>query len=248
MSNEGSKKSSAPGWDAQLPLGIRLTSFASFDNYVQGPNGLAVDSLLAMLGTSWTGPGVYLSGGQDSGKSHLLQSLCRAASYQQTRRSRAAYLPLMSLVAQGPACLEGLDQQDLVCIDDLQVAAGDLSWEEALFNLYNRLQSAGIPMVVSALVTPQNLSLRLPDLRSRLSALTVCVLQPLMDEDRITALRMKADQLGLELPEVTARYLLNRQPRALSKLMGLLDYLDGVSLVAQRRLTVPFVQEVLRNL
>ena len=62
------------------------------------------------------------------------------------------------------------------------------------------------------------------------------------------ALSLRAAQRGLQLPPETAEYLLRRLPRDLSSLSALLDKLDEASLVAQRRLTVPFIRDVLETL
>jgi len=70
-------------------------------------------------------------------------------------------------------------------------------------------------------------------------------LEPLDDEDRILALRLRAGHRGLELPDETARYLLRRLPRDMRALCEWLDRLDIASLAAQKRLTVPFVRGVL---
>jgi DnaA family protein len=51
---------------------------------------------------------------------------------------------------------------------------------------------------------------------------------------------------GFELPDETAQYLLRRLPRDMATLCRFLDELDEASLAAQRRLTVPFVKEVMR--
>jgi DnaA family protein len=50
---------------------------------------------------------------------------------------------------------------------------------------------------------------------------------------------------GFDLPEETLRWLQRRYPRDMHKLYELLDTLDEAALVAQRRLTVPFIREVL---
>jgi DnaA family protein len=49
------------------------------------------------------------------------------------------------------------------------------------------------------------------------------------------------------LPDETARWLQRRYPRDMHTLHNLLDTLDEAALVAQRRLTVPFIRSVLRE-
>jgi len=61
----------------------------------------------------------------------------------------------------------------------------------------------------------------------------------------VAALRLRAAARGFELPVGTARYLLRRCPREAPSLFALLDRLDRASLAARRRLTVPFVRQLL---
>ncbi|MGH8133078.1 MAG: HdaA/DnaA family protein [Steroidobacteraceae bacterium] len=52
---------------------------------------------------------------------------------------------------------------------------------------------------------------------------------------------------GLELPDETWQWLRRRYPRDMRALYELLDTLDEAALSAQRRLTIPFIREVLRS-
>ena len=85
----------------------------------------------------------------------------------------------------------------------------------------------------------------LPDLVSRFSRLPLFKISPLEDSRRIEALQLRARHRGLDLPGDAAQYLLHRSSRDMASLYGLLDKLDSESLIAQRRLTIPFVREVL---
>jgi DnaA family protein len=88
----------------------------------------------------------------------------------------------------------------------------------------------------------------LPDLASRLAAATACVLQSLDEAQQREALRLRAQLRGLELPDDTAVWLQRRFPRGMGDLLSLLDTLDVASLAQQRRLTLPFIREVLGQL
>jgi DnaA family protein len=72
-------------------------------------------------------------------------------------------------------------------------------------------------------------------------------LQPLEEPEQIAALQLRAQLRGLELPDETAQFMLRRLPRDMAHLYDFLDQLDQASLIAQRRLTVPFVKEVLEQ-
>lgn len=225
----------------QLPLGLRLADTARLDNFVPGANREAVAAVRQCVAA----PGavtLFLAGPAGSGKTHLLQAACRAA---QAQGVQAAYVPLAERAALSPALLEGLEDYALVAVDDLDAVAGDGAWEEALFHLYNRLREAGGRLLGAALAPPEQSGLRLPDLRSRLAWGALYVLQLPDDATRLQILTRRARDRGLELPAEVGRFLLHRCPRDLPALLALLERLDRAALAAQRRLTIPFVREVL---
>ena len=65
------------------------------------------------------------------------------------------------------------------------------------------------------------------------------------DATRAAVLRDRAQRRGLVLEEAAIDWLLTRTDRDLSRLLLLLDRLDRESLAAQRRITVPFLKQVL---
>jgi DnaA family protein len=67
------------------------------------------------------------------------------------------------------------------------------------------------------------------------------------EEEQREALKLRAHVRGVELTDETARWLQRRFPRDMHTLYNLLDTLDEASLVAQRRLTVPFIRSVLKE-
>ena len=221
----------------QLPLPVRLRDSAVFDTFEPGPNGAVV----AWLADSQRpGPAAWRWGAAGCGKSHLLQATCAA-------RPGAAYLPAAELLPAGPDALAGWGERGLVCIDDVDRLLGGRDWELALFALFNALWERGGCLVVSAAVAPAALVFHLPDLASRLAWGGVFHLLPLDDEARVAALRRRAAHRGLELPEDVARYLMRRLPRDMRALCDWLDRLDTASLAAGRRLTTPFVREVIAS-
>jgi DnaA family protein len=141
--------------------------------------------------------------------------------------------------------LEGWDALELVCVDDLDRIVGDARWERALFTLYNGLLEHGGALLVASARSPAELDFELPDLASRLRSGPVFQLAALDDADRLLALQGHALARGLALPDDTARYLLRRTRRDMHSLCAVLDTLDRASLAAQRRLTVPFVRDLL---
>ncbi len=227
--------------NGQYPLNIGLDTGTGFDNFVPGDN----TQILTELRQASAGEGepfVYLWGGPATGKSHLLHAACRLADEQ---GRRAAYLPLAMVTELAPAVLDGLEQMDLVCLDDIQQAAGSPAWEEALFHLFNRLKEQGVTLLASAAQSPSALPLQLPDLRSRLASGVTFRLTELDDETKAQALMEDARQRGMELSPETASYILKHHPRDMGSLRTFMDQLDRATLAAQRKATIPFVRELL---
>ena len=100
--------------------------------------------------------------------------------------------------------------------------------------------------MLAAQAPPALLPWALPDLGSRCAAGAVFQLRVLDEAEQHAALQLRARLRGLELPDETLQWLQRRLPRDMRTLYELLDTLDEAALAAQRRLTVPFIREVLR--
>lgn len=222
----------------QLPLGIRLDDAATFENFAIGDNA----ALISLLKTN-TEPFIYIWGAAGSGKTHLLQALCHQSS---NASKTAMYLPLAGEEALSPEILEGLESTELICIDDVHVIAGNTAWEQALFHFYNRVRDSHHRLYITANVSPNGLTIRLPDLISRLGWGLTYQLHGLRDDQKIAVLQLRARGRGMELPSEVAGYLLKQLPRDMHSLFSILDKLDQVSLHEQRSLTIPFVKQWLK--
>jgi len=143
--------------------------------------------------------------------------------------------------------LEGLPQLDCVCFDDIDRVTGQLGWEHALFGLLREIEERGGRLVASATAPPALLEWALPDLGSRFGAAAIFQMRALDEREQQQALQLHARVRGFELPDETALWLQRRYPRDMRTLYTLLDTLDEAALIAQRRLTVPFIRTVLRR-
>lgn len=226
----------------QLALNLRLRDSSAFINFFPARNAEAVERLTEFVAGAPAAqlPAVlYLWGEPGAGKTHLVEAACHAT---QARGARGVYLPLAEAEQFAPSLLDDLEQAALICIDDLDAVAGRPPWEIALFALYERAQASGTRFLIAAAANPRHLGLAMPELRTRLGAGWVYRLHALSDEEKLSALRLRARQRGLELPDDVAAYILARHARDTHALFGLLDRLDRAALAAQRRLTIPFVR------
>jgi DnaA family protein len=158
---------------------------------------------------------------------------------------RCAYLPLREKHLLTPAMLEGMEQFDLLAIDDVDAIAGDIDWETGLFNLFNRCRDNNRRLLFSATCGPSALPIGLPDLRSRLSWGLTIALHALDDDGRRQLLKSLAERRAMRLPDDVARYLLERASRHPRDLVELVARLDQASLAEKRHLTIPFVRSCL---
>jgi len=258
----------------QLPLGVRIPDRAVFESFFGGPNAQAVEyamrvaaggavvpevaapwpgSTAARAGSTEVAVGAgrevgthavtWLCGPTSVGKTHLLQAIVARAG----KRGPAGYFPLIELAPLGVGVLEGLTSLDCICLDDLDQVVGQLDWETALFGLLREIQERDGSLIVSAKAPPALLPWSLRDLGSRFAAAAIFQLHELDEDDQQKALQLHAHVRGFELPDDTARWLQRRFPRDMRTLYNLLDTLDEAALVAQRRLTVPFIRSVLKE-
>jgi DnaA family protein len=223
---------------SQLALPLRLADHAVFSTFLGAGNESLVATLTG-LADCIDGRGCWVWGPAATGKTHLLQAACDRAG------DRSVYVPLAELGSAGPQILDGLASRELVCLDDVDSVVGEPDWEAALFGLYNEVFDAGHNLVVSAGMAPRECATMLADLQSRFASLPAFQLRPLEEPQRVAALQLRARHRGLELPGDTARFLLSRSRRDMASLYRLLDKLDREALRAKRRLTIPFVKDVL---
>lgn len=225
----------------QLALNLCLKDAASFTNFFIGANKQLVD-VLRNLYVNNESLFVYFWGKTGVGKSHLLSALCQLFS---DHGFIAAYLPLEDAQQLDPQMLEDLEKMDVLCIDDLNLIAGNSVWEEAIFHCFNKVVVSRKQIVITANVVPQALQLIIPDLKSRMTGGLIFEVKELNDVEKIESLKLRAKLRGLELSDGAAQYLLNHYPRDPESLFKALDQLDKEALVSQRRLTVPFIKDVL---
>jgi len=224
----------------QFPLDLRWPPHQRLDAFWPGANVSALQGVTAVAngGDAW----LYLHGPAGTGKSHLLIGACRAVI---DANRLARYVSLTQLPVPRADAIAAIDAEGLLAIDDVQAIAGERGAERALFDLYNRANAADGRMLFAASASPAELGVALPDLVSRLAMCTQCALRPLDDAGRRAMLRVLAGRLGLRLDDEVLDWWFARQPRDPASLVALLQRADRASLAAQRRITIPFLRDLL---
>jgi DnaA-homolog protein len=225
----------------QLPVRFEFRANQTFDDFYPGSN----QEILGQLEKTVTGTGeqfIFLWGNAGHGKSHLLHACCHEASNQ---GFSSFYLDFSGLVSTNPGLFEGLEGFEIVCFDNIDSRAGHEDWELAFFNFFNQHRDRNHRLILSASCAPNTLAFALPDLQTRINWGLSLKIQALDDNDKIAALTYKAQRMGFDIAPQAARFLLTHYDRSLSSLWSMLDKLDWASLAAKRKLTIPFLKQIL---
>lgn len=227
----------------QLPLNVSLDDDATFENFYTGDNAAVIDALMHPL-DSVIGHTVFMWGTIGCGRSHLLQAACHHAQQQ---GNSTLYVSMLDWHELTPELFENLEHCQLVALDDLQAIVDQPVWQEALFHFYNRAQITGTRLLFAADLAPRVLGFGLADLTSRLCHGLVFHLQSLTDVQKVAAINLRAKNRGLDLSPGVSTFLLNHYQRDMMALFQLLERLDLASIAAQRKITLPFVKQVLAS-
>jgi DnaA family protein len=223
-----------------LPLEARRPD--RLEDFVAGKNAAVLEALRELVENDEQC--LFLSGPAGSGKTHLLNAVCNLASSQ---GQQVFYIAPGRLPVEAAAGLAGLDQVDLVCVDDIDLCAGQRAWEEALFHCFNRLRGQGGSLVASSSTRLSALEFSLPDLASRLGWGLRLQLQPLDEQGKTEVMHRWAQAHAINLPEEVQSYLLRRGARSLPVLMEHLEAVRVAALAGKRQITVPLAREVLQS-
>ena len=212
----------------QLALRFPYTPALTGVDFLSHPgNARALEFLGA--GASWPGGRLSLWGGPGTGKSHLLHIW--AAEHG------AELLPAAEL-------REPFWPQRPVAIDDLDHAAS----EPALLHLLNAAAEAGQPVLLASRNPPGRLPTLLPDLASRLRAITAVEIGPADDAFLATLLQRLLADRQLSVKADIQSWLLTQLPRTPAALREAVARLDEAQLAAQLSVTRPLAMSALAEL
>ena len=208
-----------------LPPNVAL---GAEDYFVTAANAQA--HALVMGDAPWPSGKLGLVGPRQAGKSHLARLWQRrvgATAIDAARIVAGATLP-----SNGPVMLEDADR--------LAPHA-----EEAVFHLHNRLDAAGHALLVTAAIPPNRWGTALPDLASRMQAMTLAHIHD-PDEALLRAVLAKhfADRQLSPAPQVI-EWLTTRIERSFAAAAATVATLDAAALDRQAGITRAFARSVL---
>jgi chromosomal replication initiation ATPase DnaA len=216
----------APTTQLTLPFGHRA-GFAAAD-FVAAASNEAARTWLKRT-ADWPGGRLVLWGG--CGKTHLLHIWAE--------RAGAALWDGHSLRG-----LPELPERGGVAVDDADAVAD----EAALFHLLNAAGEAGLPVLLASRTAPSGWPTRLPDLASRLRAITAVEIG--LPDDmllRVILARLLADR-QLQVGNPVQEWLLRRLPRTAAAFREAVARLDTAGLAGGRAINRALAVQVLAEL
>lgn len=224
----------------QYPLHFEFRANQTFDDFFAGANEPIINDLKqCVLGFGEQQIFLWAKAGQ--GKSHLLQACCH---YAQAHEFNSFYFDLARYSLHKPAIFLGLDDFEVVCVDNVDAITGQKKWEEALCAFMQRHYERGHRLIIAATHLPNYMTLSTPNMKTSLSWGLMIQLKTLVDTHSVDALIFKADALGFELSPQVGRFLMIQHHNDIEDLWKVLEQLDKASLAAKRKLTVPFLKQL----
>lgn len=242
----------------QLPLSLQLKPRLTLDAFIAGKNKMALTALEQLLegnasASMRSAQFIYLWGRAGVGKTHLTHAIAQEADKSNTSVFVLDCQELVdTILAQAELnivndMLVGLEQYELVILDNINELWAHRVWEEALFDLLNRLLEQNRRLILTSSESPQSELIQLPDLRSRLCWGQVYQLFPLSDEDTFTVLSDMVHARGIKYSDNALSYLLKHVPRDMHSLEKLIVDLDELSLIEQKGITIPLIKQYLNE-
>jgi chromosomal replication initiation ATPase DnaA len=205
----------------------RTETFRREDFVVSPSNAEAVKVVDSWPG--WHGGALALIGPEGSGKSHLAVAWAAAAG--------AAVIP-----ARGKVDLGALRGRPVLYEDaDRDRTRRD----EILFHLFNMAAVAGGGLLLTGRTPPSGWSAALPDLRSRLNAVTVAQLEEPDDAILESILRKFFRERNIRPTEDVFAYLLRRIERSAPKALEMVQRLDEASDAEGRPVSRALARQIL---
>ncbi|MGB0853320.1 MAG: HdaA/DnaA family protein [Pikeienuella sp.] len=218
----------------QLPLSLALPR-----RRARGRAGFIVsaandDALKLIDGwRNWPEGRLAIFGPEGSGKTHLAHVWMQDAGAEKVAAVTLSAEDAPALISAGAVVVEDGDRIE------------GRAQEHALFHLLNLARAEGCAVLLTGRTAPVRWRVATPDLASRLTATPAVALEP-PDEALMRDLLIKHfSDRHLKVGEDVIAFLVPRLPRAAAAAGAITAQLDDAALTQSRKITVPFVKEVL---
>jgi len=193
---------------------------------------------------------LYLFGGKNLGKTHLLISI---GNQSVSMGKKALYVHGADFVKKTDENSNGSSSQfisilsnvDLFLLDAVDHIEGEIASQEKLYLIFNSLTSKGKKIAFAGNLSPKNLKSTESYLTSRFQWGMSAELKPIDDETTSKIIAKLAKDVRLVLPNKVIEYLLTRMPRDFISIKHTITKINHASYTQQKKVTIPFIKATL---
>ena len=226
----------------QLALQIQINERASLDNFfISKNNNKAIQILKNILERSNNGAQIFIDDLGSNGKSYLLQAICNDFS---NSNNSTIYVPMQKAINLEPSILEGINELNLICLDDIDLISNQRDWELALFNLINECYEKDCFLLLSGSIDKLEV---IPDLISRIKKMEILRLKAIDDDELLRATQAISKNLNIEISDKNMNYLINNSRRDIKTVFGTLSQLEKESLERKKSIGLNLIKEVIQS-
>ena len=228
------------GPSEQLLLGLNVPS-------QQGPAGpIVTDSnhiavKIAETPALWPNGFLCLVGPEGCGKTTIASALHPQAVRLSAADCVDGFLNPQAVASGRVLLFDDLDQ----AFAALQQQGGADGFERAVFHLLNMVHQQGARLLATGREPPSQWRVALPDLRSRLSAALVGMIEEPDDVMLAELLPKMFDSRGVSVEKSVIDYLVKRMERSYAAAADIVEKLDAMSLREKRSITTSLAAEAL---
>ena len=226
----------------QLALQIQINERASLDNFfISKNNNKAIQILKNILERSNNGAQIFIDDLGSNGKSYLLQAICNDFS---NSNNSTIYIPMQKAINLEPSILEGINDLNLICLDDIDLISNQRDWELALFNLINECYEKDCFLLLSGSIDKLEV---IPDLISRIKKMEILRLKAIDDDELLRATQSISKNLNIEISDKNMNYLINNSRRDIKTVFRTLSQLEKKSLERKKSIGLNLIKEVIQS-
>tara|TARA_B100000614_G_C14560027_1_gene496894 strand:+ start:4246 stop:4947 length:702 start_codon:yes stop_codon:yes gene_type:complete len=221
----------------QIPINFSFCNKKALENYISGGNEHLIDALKAFARDN-LGQLIYLCGKKSTGKSHLCRATFDIINDTKIYVDQSSY-----------DMLSDIDISDInyLILDDFEVLLEKDNSEDLLFYYINEFILANKSVLISTIKPIEDINFTKNDLKSRLKSNLIFNIKEISDEEKIRVVKKITEDIGWTIEENVCQYIMNHYQRDLFFLCNVLKSLDKNSLVLKRRVTIPFVKNIIQR-
>lgn len=235
----------------QLVLDFPTYPEYTFANFIVSPGSqFAFNSAVTICAEELPYSTLYISGGKGLGKTHLLIAIGNMAAEHNKQALYVHCGDFVRRIRENDATavadmVKKLADVDYFLMDDVDQIAAHPEAQKKLYFIYNTLIENKGKIVFTGTLNTNQFSATESFLTSRLRWGMTAELKALDEAGMSVLMKKMAANIGLEIPDKIATYLLHRIPRDFQAIKKTLELINRESLIQKKKVSIPLVKTVL---